>query len=200
MKKLIIGTANEAKVKQIRGALASMGIEVTGVAGKELLPQIVEDGKTSLENARKKATAYAKALGEVVLSMDNGLYLDGLRDEEQPGLNVRRLPGRSGRPSDEDLLAYYSGVINRLGGKVKGHWEFGICVANPEGRTWETTIISQRVFVGVPSPKSVPGYPLESIQTDPETGKYISEMSQEEQDFFWQKAIGKKLCEFIQSI
>ena len=200
MNKLIIGTTNEAKVKQIRGALAPLNIEIVGVESKELLPHVVEDGKTALENARKKATAYAKALGEVVFSMDNGLYINGLKSEDQPGLNVRRLPGRSDRLSDADLLSYYSGVIGRLGGKVNGHWEFGICVASPEGKTWETTIISPRVFVAAPSPKSVPGYPLESIQIDPETGKYISEMSQEEQDLFWQKAIGGKLCEFVKLI
>jgi hypothetical protein len=41
---------------------------------------------------------------------------------------------------------------------------------------------------------------LESIQIDPETGKYISEMTTEEQAEFWQRTLGSKLCSFVKSI
>lgn len=200
MKKLIIGTTNEAKVKQIRGALAPLDIEVGGVVNKELLPQVIEDGKTAMDNARKKAVAYAQALGETVLSMDNALYIEGLAEQDQPGLNVRRIAGSVGRPTDDELLNYYSKLILGLGERVKGHWQFAICVADSTGKVWETEIISPRIFVSQPSPKSIPGYPLESIQIEPETGQYISEMSQAEQDTFWQKKIGAELCHFIQSL
>lgn len=200
MKKLIIGTTNEAKVRQIRGALASIRIEIGGVESKELLPELVEDGKTALENARKKALVYARALDKTVLSMDNALYLEGLEDSKQPGLNVRRIPGSTERPSDEELLNYYSKLIGSLGERVKGHWEFAVCVANSAGKIWETAIISPRIFVSRPSEKMIPGYPLESVQIDPETGQYISEMSPAEQDSFWQKNIGAELYRFIQAI
>ncbi len=78
MKELIFGTTNEAKIKQIRGALAPSGIEVNGVADKSLLPEVIEDGKNANENVRKKALIYAKALGKTVFSMDNTLYINGL--------------------------------------------------------------------------------------------------------------------------
>lgn len=199
MEKLVIGTTNEAKVNQIRGALAPLAVEVLGVANKEKLPKVEEDGKTALENAHKKAAAYAQALGQTVLSMDNALYIAGLSQSEQPGLNVRRIPGSVGRPTDEELLSYYLGLVRNLGERVNGRWEYGICLAHPDGKLFETTIISPRIFVSSPSKKLVPGYPLESIQIEPETGKYISEMSQVEQDIFWQKAIGTQLCRFIKS-
>ena len=60
MKELTFGTTNEAKIKQIRGALAPAEIDVNGVADKSLLPEVVEDGKTANENARKKALAICK--------------------------------------------------------------------------------------------------------------------------------------------
>lgn len=66
IKQITFGTTNEAKIKQIRGALAPAGIEVNGVIDKSALPEVVEDGKTANENARKKALAYAKALGKTV--------------------------------------------------------------------------------------------------------------------------------------
>ena len=200
MKEITFGTTNEAKIKQIRGALAPAGIIVNGVADKSLLPEVFEDGKTANENARKKSIIYAKALNTTVFSMDNALYLDGLKPENQPALNVRRIGGTIDRPTDQQMLDYYSNLIYKLGGKVKGYWEFGICIANPSGEYKETVIKSERLFVSKPSKIMVDGYPLESIQIDPMSGRYISEMTQVEQDIFWQNAIGKPLLEFVQSV
>lgn len=75
MKTLVMGTTNPAKIAQVRDALAPADIQVEGVADKKLLPQVIEDGATVQENARKKATVYAKALGKTVFSMDNALFL-----------------------------------------------------------------------------------------------------------------------------
>ena len=67
MKKLLFGTTNEAKIKQVRGALSPAGIEVNGVLDKSILPEVIEDGKTAIENARKKSLAYAKALNKKLI-------------------------------------------------------------------------------------------------------------------------------------
>jgi XTP/dITP diphosphohydrolase len=200
MKEIVFGTRNEAKVKQLQGALAPIGVKVRGMKDEASLPYVEENGKTGRENARKKAVAYAKAIGQTVLSMDNSLYFDRLSAEEQPGLNVRRINEGMGRATDEEVLDHYSRFIRRFGERTIGRWEFAICVATPDGRFEETNIISPRIFTSTPSPKTVPGYPLESIQLDPETGKYISEMTQAEQDLFWQRAIGKPLQEFVEKL
>ncbi len=200
MKEILFGTTNEAKIKQVQGALAPIGVRVRGVEGRELLPYIEEDGKTAQENAKKKAITYAKALNMTVLSMDNALYFDKLPTDKQPGLNVRRINGTHERPDDDSLLNYYTTLVARFGEKTTGHWKFGVCVATPEGKYKEVTILSPRIFTSIPSKKIIPGYPLDSIQIDPETGKHISEMSQEEQDVFWQRAIGRPLQEFIKAV
>jgi 8-oxo-dGTP diphosphatase len=201
MKEILFGTTNPAKVKQLQGALAPIGIAVRGVGDASQLPPVEEDGRTAQENAFKKAMAYAGALRVPVLAMDNALYLDGLPLEEQPGIHVRRINGSTTiRPSDEELLAHYVALVRRYGKTMTGRWEFAICIATPKRECTETTIVSPRIFTSVPSPKTVVGYPLEAMQIDPATGKYISEMSQEEQDQFWQRAIGKPLQEFIKRI
>jgi len=200
MKELLVGTTNPAKLLQIRGALGLGNIEVRGITDKSVLPIVAEDGETACENANKKAIAYAKALNQPVLSMDNALYIDGLSPEKQPGLNVRRIEGAQDRLTDQEMLKYYSNLISGLGGKANGYWEFGVCIATPEGRNWNKVIKSPRVFVARPSEKVVEGYPLESIQIDPVSGRYISEMTQEEQDSFWQNAIGKALLDFVLSV
>jgi len=199
MKKLIMGTTNPAKIAQVRDALVLADIQVEGVADKSLLPEVVEDGATVQENARKKAVAYARALGQTVLSMDNALFLDGLAPENQPGIHVRRIGGLLAA-TDEELLDHGVALVASLGGNVTGYWEYGICIADPNGNISETTVRTPRIFTSKRSNKSVPGYPLESIQIDPETGKYISEMSTGEMAAFWQRTLGTALCAFASNV
>lgn len=196
--KIIIGTTNPAKVAQIRDALLLVDIQVEGI-DKKLLPEIIEDGTTAQENAKKKATAYSKAIKQTVFSMDNALYFDGLSQEDQPGIHVRRIGG-SIAVNDTELLEHSISLIKQLGGKTTGYWEYGICIAQPDGKFFEMTLKTPRIFTSKRSEKIVEGYPLESIQIDPETGKYISEMTPEEQSIFWQKNIGTKICSFVKSV
>ena len=193
---LIVGTTNSAKIDQVRGALKSLNLDIQGLPERDF-PAIEENGLTALENARIKAIFYSALIGLPVLSTDNALYFDDLTTEKQPGLNVRRIKGQNDRVSDAELLTYYSSLIKELGDKVNGYWEFGICLAYPDSNIKEIIIKSPRIFVSHPSPKITEGYPLDSIQINPETNQYISEMTIEEQGDFWQKTIGKELCSFI---
>lgn len=200
MESITFGTTNEAKIKQISGVLSPAGIKVEGLPNKDIIPDVEEDGKTAVENARKKALAYAKALGKPVFSMDNALYLEGLKPEDQPALHVRRLKGISVRPTDKEMINYYSKLISSLGERISGYWEYGICIANPDGSYKETVVRAPRIFVSKRSPVVQNGYPLESLQIEPESGKYMSELTQEESDKFWQETIGKPVLEFVQSV
>jgi len=197
IKELIIGSTNPAKINQIKGVLSPLNLEISDISNLEL-PEIIEDGKTAQENARKKAIGYAEFLNKPVLSMDNSLYFDSLPESKQPGINVRRINGIN-RATDNEMLDYYPKLVSELGEQINGRWEFAICVATPE-KFFETIIISPRIFTSKKSSIIIPGYPLESIQIDPETNRYISEMTQTEQDVFWQKSIGEKLQAFIKSI
>jgi len=196
----MFGTTNPAKVLQIQGALLPLGIAVVTLPESARSIMVEEDGQTARENAHKKAITYAQAIGQPVLSMDGALFFEGLSTEKQPGVRVRRIPGFTGKPTDGEVVEYYVELVRGLGGRASGHWDFGLCYAKPDGKCIERTIRSERVFVDTPSLKTVVGYPLESIQIDPLTGKYISEMSQSEQDEFWQRAIGNELARFVSSI
>jgi XTP/dITP diphosphohydrolase len=200
MKEIILGTGNRAKIDQMKAALGPIGISVEGLPKDKVFPDIAEDQESAQGNARKKALAYSRALGKTVLSMDNALYFDGLAAELQPGLNVRRIPGHSDRPSDIEMLDYYRELVKKLGGKAGGYWEYALCVAGPNGVIDEISFKSHRTFVSEPCKKTVDGYPLESIQIDPSSGRYIADMSKEEQAVFWQNTIGKDVCEFISKL
>lgn len=198
MNRLIIGTQNKAKIEQIKESLFGLNVYIEGL-GCEI--DIKEDAKTPQGNARLKAIAYSKFLNDIVLSMDNALYFDDLTDEEQPGVNVRRIPNRKERPSDEELLKYYISIIERFGGKVSGKWEFAICVANNGNVIGETTIISPRIFVSNPSPVFLEGYPLDSLYIVPKYGgKYLSELSKEERKQYRLETLGKPMSKFVESV
>ena len=202
MPELVIATTNSAKLQQLQDALAPLALHLESLQdypGSEHI-DIVENGKTAKENAWLKATGYTTFLNATVLSMDNALYLDGLPADRQPGLHVRRIygDGHPAYPTDKTLLDHYSTLIRRLGEQIDGYWEFGICIATVQGQTFETSIRSQRKFVADASPKINTGYPLESLQIDPTTGKYISEMHSQEKATFWQHRIGVPLCAFVQ--
>lgn len=198
MLEIIFGTTNPAKIAQAKGALAGMDIDIKGLSEFDNLPKIIEDGKTAQENARKKALGFAKAIGKTVFSMDNALYFDGVNAEEQPGINIRRIKGIEDRPTDKQMIDYYTELAKKYGGEITGHFEFAIAIAKPEALVEETTIKApQRHFMSKPSPIIIDGYPMESLQVDAKTGKYVSEMTQEEQDKYWQESVGTELKELF---
>jgi inosine/xanthosine triphosphate pyrophosphatase family protein len=206
MKEIIIGTQNPARVKQLRSALAFVAVKLLTFSdlNKKHI-DVAEDGITPSENARKKATTIAKTLGKPALAMDSALYFDAdnFPEEKQPGLEVRRIKGKKNRPTDGELLEYFTALVQEFAdekGQLRGHWDSAVCVAMPGGKVFETTLLSPRIFVSKPCQQMIPGYPLEAIQIDPESGKYIAEMTTEEQAAFWQKTIGEALSHFMAEV
>lgn len=77
--KLLFGTGNQAKLSAMRSRLKKLGIELIGLndlkeEGKSI-PEVAETGRTPLENARLKATAYYEAFRMPVFSCDSGFIL-----------------------------------------------------------------------------------------------------------------------------
>ncbi|MEJ0073576.1 MAG: non-canonical purine NTP pyrophosphatase [Candidatus Saccharibacteria bacterium] len=195
---LVFGTTNPAKVLQIQGALAGTNVHIEGLSPDEVI-DVPEDGDTAEVNARIKATAYAKHLGRTVFSMDNALYFDNLPDTEQPGLHVRRLGGTDIPATDEDMVAHYAAFVEQHGGRMTASWRFGVAIARADGSCNSMTIRSPRIFTGTPSEQRVSGYPLESLQLEPSSGKYLAELSEEDQAAFWQQTIGREIAEFVEN-
>jgi XTP/dITP diphosphohydrolase len=198
MNEIIFGTTNLAKVAHVQSALDSLEIKVRSIGEFGNFPDLKEDGKTPQENSRKKAIFYSSQINRPVLSMDIALYFDGVPDEKQPGLNVRRIPGFTKRPTDEELIGYYSKLIKKYGGEIHGHWDFAMCLALPDGTIKEITAFSKdRYFTSKICSKRMAGYPLASLQFDKKSNMYIAEMDGEEPDDFWQDSIGKELRELL---
>lgn len=105
--KLLLGTLNQAKINSIRVALASLPIEILTLADLNINAPVIEDGKSTQENAEKKARAYFTMTGIPTLAIDGGLHIEKFPLEKQPATMVRRIGGVEHDATDEQVLAYY---------------------------------------------------------------------------------------------
>jgi len=124
MKRLILASNNKKKIKEIKDILRELDIEVKSLEDENINIDVVEDGKTFEENAKKKAKEIYEFLlkrGDenfIVLADDSGLAVDYLRGE--PGIYSARYSGEHGndKKNNEKLLNNLKGVsIENRGAK-----------------------------------------------------------------------------------
>lgn len=94
---LLLGTRNRKKRDELRELLQLPSLELLTMDALGPLPEIVEDGQSFAENARKKATALAKATGLWTLGEDSGLVVAALG--ARPGVHSARY---AGEPCDDE--------------------------------------------------------------------------------------------------
>jgi len=77
--RVLVATSNAGKLRDFAGAAAPYGIAIATIPNFSSLPELIEDGTTFEENARKKAESCSLAVpGELVLADDSGLEIDAL--------------------------------------------------------------------------------------------------------------------------
>ena len=116
MKKLILASNNQHKIKEIEEMLSDMSIEVKSLKDENINIDVVEDGKTFEENSKKKAKEiyeYLLKRGDkdfLVLADDSGITVDYLNGA--PGIYSARYAGEHGNDSknNEKLLENLKGV------------------------------------------------------------------------------------------
>ena len=78
MKKIIVATKNQGKIKEMITAFKNLDVELHSLSEFGDLPDAIEDGSTFAENALKKASFYAKQTNCACLADDSGLEIDVL--------------------------------------------------------------------------------------------------------------------------
>jgi XTP/dITP diphosphohydrolase len=87
--KLLFGTTNPGKLRELRRMVTGVSLEVVGPEDLEdPLPEVLEDGATFRVNAEKKARAWARFSGLLTLADDSGLCVDALGGA--PGVHSAR--------------------------------------------------------------------------------------------------------------
>ena len=102
MTKLLLGTNNQAKVREYRSLLQGIPFKMTTLAEQGITTVVNEMGESLEENARLKAVALAEQSQLLTLADDSGLEVDALGGE--PGRLSARYAGEGA--SDEDRIGY----------------------------------------------------------------------------------------------
>lgn len=111
MKKIVLASNNAGKIKEIKRLLEDMNIEVFSLKEMDIDIDVVEDGETFEENAKKKCSEIYKELIRreerdfIVIADDSGLEVEALNNE--PGVYSARYAGEHGndKKNNEKLLS-----------------------------------------------------------------------------------------------
>ena len=133
---LLFGTGNASKLDTMRKSLDGLGIEVLGLRDMDKhAPEVVESGKSPLENAQIKALAYYRFYGIPVFSLDSGLFFEDVPDELQPGVHVRNVEGK--HLSDDEMIEYYSSLARRFGGRLTARYKNALCLVMSDDEVYQ---------------------------------------------------------------
>ena len=112
---LVVASRNRGKLEELRALLSDLPLEI--LALPQVLPHaapVVEDGRTFVENAVKKARAAAEGTMMLALADDSGLEVDAL--DGRPGVYSARFAHE--RATDAENNAVLLDALDALGDPV----------------------------------------------------------------------------------
>ncbi len=126
--KLILASNNAHKLTEIRAILGGEFEEILSLREAGIEHETVEDGKTFLENAEKKAREITEISGCCALADDSGLCVEALGGA--PGIYSARYAGEHGddKANNRKLLRELEGVEDR-----RAHFACAMVLVRPDG-------------------------------------------------------------------
>ncbi|QVL31852.1 RdgB/HAM1 family non-canonical purine NTP pyrophosphatase [Telmatocola sphagniphila] len=136
MTKLVLGTKNKKKLTELKDLLADLPFEVLDLSPWPDVPDVEETGTTFEENARLKATGFARSVREYVLAEDSGLVVPALKGA--PGVYSARYGGTHGNDAANNtrLLAELKDIPPE---KREAYYVCTAALADPEGNVLVVT-------------------------------------------------------------
>ena len=175
--KIIFATKNEGKVREAQRILDSDKIELVTMTRAGINDDIVEDGTTFAENARKKAMEIMKISGLPAIADDSGLEIDFM--DKKPGVYSARFMGHD-TPyefKNKKILEMMKDVPEE---KRTARFVSAVCLAMPDGRLIEEEGTIEGI-IGYEI-KGSNGFGYDPIFYIPELKKYSAELSLEEKN------------------
>ena len=173
--KLIIASNNKHKIYEIKKMLGDRFEEILSLREAGIDHETVEDGKTFMENARKKAREIAEISGCASLADDSGITAHALGGE--PGVFSARFAGVHGDDAANNAL-----LLARLQDKAdKGaHYTCAMVLAYPDGRLVEAEGYMYGTIT--PDARGERGFGYDPIFIPDGESRTVAEMSDEEKN------------------
>ena len=183
MKRLLIATNNQGKVREFQELLAGSGIDFLTPAQINLQLEVEEDGTNYEENAGKKAIAFANASGLISLADDSGLEVEALGGA--PGLYSARYSPKPGA-KDKDRRDFLLENLKDKPRPWKAHFHATIAIGIPNGMVQ----FAEGDCFGeiIPEERGSGGFGYDPIFFIPELGKTMAEFSMDEKNHLSHRA------------
>ena len=176
--KLIIASNNAHKIYEIKKILSGKFDEIISLREAGIDHETVEDGKTFIENALKKAREISEISGECALADDSGITAHALGDE--PGIYSARYASiGDGNAKDEDNNAL---LLKNLSDKEDktAHYTSAIALVYPDGR--EVTAEGYMYGKIIDTPRGTRGFGYDPLFVMDGEERTVAEMTDEEKN------------------
>lgn len=182
MGRLLIATTNPAKLAEYRLLLRGFPLELLSLDELGIGQAPRETGAGFADNARLKARFYFQRCGLATLADDGGLEIDALGGE--PGVRSHRWVG----DGDNDDQTLVDEVIRRMRGVGEGRRTARLrCAlalvyrAGGELRERQAQAALEGVIAERAHPRFRPGFPYRAVLFLPRLGRFLAELSEEEE-------------------
>jgi len=201
MRKILVASTNPGKLKELREMLGG-DIEWVGLSDFPNIHEIEENGTTFAENARKKATGYAKATGLWTLADDSGLVIDVLGGE--PGVKSARFAGVKDKDRKVVDIKNFEKVLLLLKDvpkeKRQARFVCCLCLASPDGVLAETQGQLEGLIIDEPAGEN--GFGYDPIFFLPKLNKTVAQLNSNEKNDISHRgqairAFKRLLCQLI---
>lgn len=173
--RLLVATSNAGKMRELAALFADVPCTLLSLAD---LPVAVdppdETGHTCGDNARLKATAYARATGLPCLAEDSGFEVAAL--DGAPGVRSARVPGAD----DEERNAWVYAQLDARGSRDSAaRFVSVLALARADGRILH---VAEGEVSGViaPEPRGSNGFGYDPMLFYPPLGRTFAELTQDE--------------------
>ena len=136
MKKILVATTNEGKLKEISQFLSDLPLQIVSLGDLGITDDVEETGKDYKENSTLKALFYAAKSGLPSIADDGGLEIEAFGGA--PGIKSRRWLGKDS--TEEDIIKHMIKVAKELpNNNRKAFFKVVLSFALPLGKVWSAT-------------------------------------------------------------
>lgn len=193
MKQILLATTNPAKRTRFEGILSALSdVDFIRPFDIGITSAPDEPFSTGHENARHKVTEYYVKADMPVFGSDETLYLDFLKEEQQPGVMARRLFG--GRAlSDQEIYDYWFAKVQELPEGSGGYFRQYFCYYDGE-KYIEHVADFPFTLTKEPALPYPEGYPMTALSISRDSHEYWAKMTKDDRAALDQKKLEPMLA------